>query len=103
MILDEVTCRFGLYNGSNGHGGGFSSGVLLVFFWVLLGSSGVLLAFFWRSSGVLLAFFCVIEHQKNARRTPEEHQKNPEEPRRTPEEHQVEFVGKVVSDFGYFK
>ena len=41
MILDEVTCRFGLYNGSNGHGGGFSSGVLL-------GSSG----FFWCSSGV---------------------------------------------------
>ena len=46
-------------------------------------------SFFWRSSGVLLAFFCVIEHQKNARRTPEEHQKNtrrtqknPEEPRR---------------------
>jgi hypothetical protein len=59
-----------LYNGSNGHGGGFSSGVLLVFFWVLLGSSG------------LLVFFCVIEHQKNTRRTPEEHQKerqkNPE-------------------------
>ena len=49
MILDEVTCRFGLYNGSNGHGGGFSSGVLLVFFWVLLGST-----------------------------PPEEHQKNPE-------------------------
>ena len=46
-ILDEVTCRFGLYNGiSYGHGGGFSSGVLLVFFWVLLGSSGVLLVFF---------------------------------------------------------
>ena len=68
VILDEVTCRFGLYNGSNGHGGGFSSGVLLVFFWVLL------------------VFFCVIEHQKNTRRTPEEHQKerqkNPEEPRR---------------------
>ena len=44
-----------------------------------------LLVFFW----VLLVFFCVIEHQKNARRTPEEHQKNtrrtqknPEEPRR---------------------
>ena len=72
MILDEVTCRFGLYNGSNGHGGGFSSGVLL-------GSSG----FFWRSSGVLLAFFCVIEHQKNARRTPEG---TPEEPRRTQKE-----------------
>ena len=38
---------------------------LLVFFWVLLGSC---------------------EHQKNARRTPEEHQKNPEEPRRTQKE-----------------
>ena len=35
-ILDEVIGRFGLYNGSNGHGGGFSSGVLLVFFCVLL-------------------------------------------------------------------
>ena len=74
MILDEVTCRFGLYNGSNGHGGGFSSGVLLVF-WVLLGSSGV-------PSGVLLAFFWRSITQKNARRTPAE------EPRRTPEEHQ---------------
>ena len=59
---------------------------LLVFFWC---SSG----FFWRSSGVLLVFFCVllvffcvIEHQKNTRRTPEEHQKNPEEPRRTQKE-----------------
>ena len=44
-----------------------------------------LLVFFWCSSGffwVLLVFFCVIEHQKNARRTPEEHQKNT---RRTPE------------------
>ena len=70
---------------------------LLVFFWCSSGFFWVLLAFFWRSSGVLLAFFCVIEHQKNARRTPEEHQKNtrrtPEEPRRTQknpegEEHQ---------------
>jgi hypothetical protein len=54
-----------LFNGSNGHGGGFS---LLAFFWRSSGffwrSSGVLLAFFW----VLLAFFCVIERQKNARR-----------------------------------
>ena len=61
-----------------------------------------LLVFFWCSSGVLLVFFCVLlcssvlsntrrtpeEHQKDTRRTPEEHQKNPEEPRRTPEEHQ---------------
>jgi cytoskeletal protein RodZ len=70
-----------------------------------------LLVFFWCSSGVLLVFFCVLlcssvlsntrrtpeEHQKNTRRTPEEHQKNtrrtPEEPRRTQknpegEEHQ---------------
>ena len=31
-----------------------------------------LLVFFWCSS----VFFCVIEHQKNTRRTPEEHQKN---------------------------
>jgi hypothetical protein len=42
-----------------------------------------LLVFFWRvllgSSGVLLGFFCVIEHQKNARRTPEEPRR-----RRTP-------------------
>ena len=49
-----------------------AGGLVFFSFWVLLGSSG----FFWRSSGVLLAFFCVIEHQKNARRTPEEHQKN---------------------------
>ena len=59
---------------------------LLVFFWCSAGFFWVLLAVFWRASGVLLAFFCVIEHQKNARRTPEEHQKerqkNPEEPRR---------------------
>ena len=90
MVLDEVTCRFGLYNGSNGHGGGFSSGVLLafllVFFWVLL---AFLLVFFWCSSGVLLVFDNTEERQKNARRTPEERQKNtrrtqknPEEPRR---------------------
>ena len=56
-----------------------------------------LLVFFWCSSGVLLCssvFFCVIEHQKNTRRTPEENQKNtrrtpegtPEEPRRTQKE-----------------
>ena len=47
-----------------------------------------LLVFFWCSSGVLLVFFCVLlcyrtpeEHQKNTRRTPEEPrrtQKNPE-------------------------
>ena len=45
-----------------------------------------LLVFFWCSSGffwVLLVFFCVIEHQKNARRTPEG---TPEEPRRTQKE-----------------
>ena len=38
-----------------------------------------LLVFFW----VLLVFFCVIEHQKNTRRTPEG---TPEEPRRTQKE-----------------
>ena len=84
MILDEVTCRFGLYNGSNGHGGGFSSGVLLVFFWVLLGSSGVLLAFFWRSSVLSNTRRTPEEHQKNTRRNARRTQKNPEEG----EEHQ---------------
>jgi hypothetical protein len=56
-IPDEVTCRFGgLYNGSNGHGGGFSSGVLLC----------VLLASITRRTPE--------EHQKKKN---EEHQKNP--------------------------
>ena len=52
---------------------GMAAVSLPVFFWC---SSGVLLCssvFFWCSSTV---FFCVIEHQKNTRRTPEEHQKN---------------------------
>ena len=81
-----VGARFGLFNGSNGHGGGFS---LLAFFWR---SSG----FFWRSSGVILGSSVLSnarrtpeERQKNARRTPEEPrrtQKNPEEPRRTQKE-----------------
>ena len=58
----------------------------MAFCGVLLGSFG----FFWRSSGVLLVFFCVIEHQKNARRTPEEHQKNTRRTQKNPEgeEHQ---------------
>ena len=46
-----------------------------------------LLVFFWCSSGffwVLLVFFCVIEHQKNTRRTPEE----PRRTQKNPEEHQ---------------
>ena len=72
----EVTCPFGLYNGSNGHGGGFSSGVLLVFFWVLLGSSGV-----------LLCYRTPEEHQKNTRRNARRTQKNPEG-----EEHQPPLV-----------
>jgi hypothetical protein len=49
-----------------------SSGVLLVFFWVLLGSSGV-----------LLCYRTPEERQKNARRTPEG---TPEDPRRTQKE-----------------
>ena len=55
---------------------GMAAVSLLVFFWC---SSGVLLVFFWCSS----VFFCVIEHQKNTRRTPEG---TPEEPRRTQKE-----------------
>ena len=51
--LPYSTIHFGLSNGSNGHGGGLPS-------------------------GVLLGFFSVAQHQG---KTPEEHQKNPEEPR----------------------
>ena len=48
-----------------------------------------LLVFFWCSSGVLLGssgFFWCSSVLSNTRRTPEEHQKNPEEPRRTQKE-----------------
>ena len=54
-----------------------------------------LLVFFWCSSGffwVLLVFFCVIEHQKNTRRTPEE-------PRRTQKEKNTSPPGQLDSKF----
>ena len=66
-------------------------GLVFFPFWILL-------VFFC----VLLAFFCVIEHQKNARRTPEEHQKNPEEPTEG-EEHEKKNVtspGFIRRDLG---
>ena len=68
-----------------------------------------LLVFFWCSSGffwVLLVFFCVIEHQKNTRRTPEEHQKNTRRnARRTQknpegEEHQPPLKGNAGAGAG---
>ena len=82
--LGPFACRYNIPQGfCSGCGALLSPALLFAILVVAVCSSGVLLVFFW----VLLVFFCVIERQKNARRTPEEHQKNT---RRTPEEHQKE-------------
>jgi len=54
--------------------------------------------FFAGSSGVLLAFFCVIERQKNTRRTPEEPRRTQKEKNTSPP---VLFGGRgILSDTG---